>query len=161
MIAADTLINIRATREFVVNLVPFSAAQKMVVTSIPFPRGIQEPLQAGLTLIPSAHVSVPRIHESPVSLECTLFREIPLDDDFNLVLGRILMVHVRDEAVIDAKRFHIDALTLDLVGRMEGSCYGTSIGTIDRQVAWPLTLDGEPGNEPQWRLWSLPSGACG
>ena len=40
-------------------------------------------------------------------------------------------------------------------------CYGTSIGTIDRQVAWPLTLDGEPGNEPQWRLWSLPSGACG
>src|ERR1700676_4537751 len=40
-------------------------------------------------------------------------------------------------------------------------CYGTSIGTIDRQVAWPLTLDGEPGNEPQWRLWSLSSGACG
>src|SRR4030081_802842 len=39
--------------------------------------------------------------------------------------------------------------------------YGTSIGTIDRQVAGPLTLDGEPGNEPQWRLWSLPSGACG
>src|SRR5258705_4834853 len=30
--------------------------------------------------------------------------------------------------------------------------YGTSIGAIDRQVAWPLTLDGEPGNEPQWRL---------
>src|ERR1700680_1841934 len=25
-------------------------------------------------------------------------------------------------------------------------CYGTSIGTIDRQVAWPVTLDGEPGN---------------
>ena len=30
--------------------------------------------------------------------------------------------------------------------------YGPSIGTIDRQAAWPLTLDGEPGNEPQWRL---------
>jgi hypothetical protein len=30
--------------------------------------------------------------------------------------------------------------------------YGTSICTIDRQVAWPLTLDGEPGNEPEWRL---------
>jgi hypothetical protein len=29
---------------------------------------------------------------------------------------------------------------------------GTSIGTIDRQVTRPLTLDGEPGNEPQWRL---------
>src|SRR3954452_22862795 len=29
--------------------------------------------------------------------------------------------------------------------------YDTSIGTIDRQVSWPLTLDGEPGNGPQWR----------
>src|SRR6478609_7780440 len=39
--------------------------------------------------------------------------------------------------------------------------YGPSIGTIDRQAAWPLTLDGEPGNEPQRRLRPLPSGACG
>ena len=23
---------------------------------------------------------------------------------------------------------------------------------VDRQTAWPLTLDGEPGNESQWRL---------
>jgi hypothetical protein len=30
--------------------------------------------------------------------------------------------------------------------------YGASIGTIDCQVAWPRTLDGEPGNEPEWRL---------
>ena len=30
-------------------------------------------------------------------------------------------------------------------------CYGTSISTVDRQTAWPLTFDGEPGNEPQWR----------
>jgi hypothetical protein len=30
--------------------------------------------------------------------------------------------------------------------------YGASIGTIDRQVAWPLTFNGEPGNEPEWRL---------
>src|SRR6266436_8649752 len=29
---------------------------------------------------------------------------------------------------------------------------GTSIGTIDRRAAWPLALDGEPGNGPQRRL---------
>jgi hypothetical protein len=39
--------------------------------------------------------------------------------------------------------------------------YGTSTGASNRQIAWSLTLDGEPGNEPQWRLWSLPSRACG
>ena len=33
--------------------------------------------------------------------------------------------------------------------------YGRSIGTIDRQVAWPLNLDGEPGNEPQRRLETI------
>ena len=31
-------------------------------------------------------------------------------------------------------------------------CYGTSIGPVDRKATWPRTLDGEPGNEPQWRL---------
>jgi len=31
-------------------------------------------------------------------------------------------------------------------------CYGASISPVDRQTAWPLTLDGEPGNESQWRL---------
>jgi hypothetical protein len=31
-------------------------------------------------------------------------------------------------------------------------CYGKSIGTINRQIAWSLTLNGKPGNEPEWRL---------
>jgi flavin reductase (DIM6/NTAB) family NADH-FMN oxidoreductase RutF len=60
-----------------------------------------------------------------------VLREISLDDDFNLVLGRILMVHVRDEAVIDASRLHIDAVKLDLVGRMEGSCYARTTARFE------------------------------
>jgi flavin reductase (DIM6/NTAB) family NADH-FMN oxidoreductase RutF len=127
----DTLMNIRATREFVVSLVPYSTAQKMVDTSIPFPRGVQEPLKVGLTLAPSERVSVPRIQESPVSLECTLSREIALDSDFNLVLGRIVMAHVRDDAVIDAERLHFDALKLDLIGRMEGNSYARTVSRFE------------------------------
>src|SRR5436190_17395839 len=38
---------------------------------------------------------------------------------------------------------------------------GTSISPLDRQTAWPLRLDGESGNEPQWRPRSLPSDTCG
>jgi len=34
-----------------------------------------------------------------------------------------VMVHVRDEAVIDATRQHVDAEKLDLIGRMEGGWY--------------------------------------
>jgi hypothetical protein len=46
------------------------------------------------------------------------------------VLSRILMVDVRDDAAIDAKRLHIDALKLDLVGRMAGS-YPRTVARIE------------------------------
>jgi flavin reductase (DIM6/NTAB) family NADH-FMN oxidoreductase RutF len=43
--------------------------------------------------------------------------------NFSLVLGRILRVHVSEEAVVDAGRQHIDASKLDLIGRTEGGWY--------------------------------------
>jgi flavin reductase (DIM6/NTAB) family NADH-FMN oxidoreductase RutF len=55
-------------------------------------------------------------------MECRFMQEVALGD-FSLVLGRILLVHVRDAAVIDAHRQHIDAARLDLIGRMEGGWY--------------------------------------
>src|SRR6476659_6066274 len=97
----DTRANIRANEQFVVNLVPFSLAQQMRVTSIAFPKGVEEPKEAGLSLAPSERVSVPRIAQAPVSMECTFMQEVVLGS-FGLVLGKILMVHVYDEAVIDA-----------------------------------------------------------
>jgi flavin reductase (DIM6/NTAB) family NADH-FMN oxidoreductase RutF len=127
----DTLINIRATREFVVNLVPFSALGKMIITSIAFPSGVQESDEAGLTLVASERVAVPRILESPVSIECVLTQEVTLDQEFNLALGRVLLVHVKDEAVIDPARLHIDATGLDLIGRMEGNWYTRTTSRVE------------------------------
>jgi flavin reductase (DIM6/NTAB) family NADH-FMN oxidoreductase RutF len=51
-----------------------------------------------------------------------LYREMVLGS-FGLVLGRILLVHIHDDAVIDAERQYIDANKLDLIGRMEGGWY--------------------------------------
>ena len=48
-------------------------------------------------------VGVPRIAEAPVSMEGTFLQEIALGG-FGLVLGKILMVHVKDEAMIDGAR---------------------------------------------------------
>ena len=118
----DTRANIRANEQFVVNLVPFALAQEMRVTSIAFPKGVEEPKEAELALAPSQRVNVPRIAEAPVSMECTFMQEIALGN-FSLVLGRILMVHVKDDAVIDAARQHVDVTKLDLIGRMEGGWY--------------------------------------
>ncbi len=40
------------------------------------------------------------------------------------IIGRINMIHVKDEAVLDAEKCYIDAPKLDSVGRMHGAgCY--------------------------------------
>lgn len=104
----DTRANIRANEQFVVNLVPYSLAQQMRITSIAFPKGVEEPAEADLKLVPSEKVKVPRIEASPVSMECTFMQEVALGG-FSLVLGRILMIHVQDHAVIDAARQYVDA----------------------------------------------------
>jgi flavin reductase (DIM6/NTAB) family NADH-FMN oxidoreductase RutF len=118
----DTCLNIRATEEFVVSLVQFSAAEKMRASSMPFPSHVSEISAVGLSTLPSERVAPPRIAESPASFECKFMQEIRLGN-FSLILGRIVMLHVRDEAVLDADRLHIDAENMDLIGRMEGALY--------------------------------------
>jgi flavin reductase (DIM6/NTAB) family NADH-FMN oxidoreductase RutF len=117
-----TRANIRATEQFVVNLVPYALAEEMRVSSIAFPQGVEEPTEAGLELASCERVEVPRVAQSPVSMECTFMQEVALGG-FSLVLGQIQLVHERDEAVIDPQRQYIDATKLDLIGRMEGGWY--------------------------------------
>jgi flavin reductase (DIM6/NTAB) family NADH-FMN oxidoreductase RutF len=117
----DTRSNIRETGHFVVNLVSEQAAEVMNITAIEFERDVSEPSEAGLTTIPSVHVKPPRIAESPVSMECELLQIIDLGPEQSLVLGRILAMHVRDDAVIDPAKHHIDTPKLKLIGRMHGA----------------------------------------
>jgi len=64
--------NIRSTAEFVVNVVPFDRAvlEKMQVTALPFPKGVNELEVAQLTAIPSKVVKPPRIGECLSHFEC-------------------------------------------------------------------------------------------
>ncbi len=117
----DTRHNIRETGQFVVNLVSEEAAEVMNITAIEFERGVSEPHEAGLTTVPSVHVKAPRIAESPVSMECELLQIIDLGPEQSLVLGRVLAMHIRDDAVIDPAKHHIDTPKLKLIGRMHGA----------------------------------------
>ena len=134
----DTCLNIRATEEFVVNLVPFSAAEKMRASSMPFPSDVSEVSALGLATSRSERVAPPRISESPASFECKFMQEIRLGS-FSLILGRIVMLHVRDEAMLDADR-HIDAANLDLIGRMEGALYTRTHDKFEPDVELGQTL---------------------
>ncbi len=125
----DTLANIEATGQFVVNLVSSANAEQMNITAVDFPAGVNEVAEAGLTTTPSAMVRVPRIAESPVALECEILQFVPTNGH-TIVLGRVVAMHIQDDCVLDAAKYYVDTPKLDLVGRMHGR--GWYARTTDR-----------------------------
>jgi flavin reductase (DIM6/NTAB) family NADH-FMN oxidoreductase RutF len=138
--AKDTLANIKAHGEFVVNLVPEELAQAMNITATNAPRGTDETKLAGLELVKCEVVDVPRIVGSPVGLECKLFQEIATGGTGTIVLGRIVYVHVRESAFKNREKLYVDPAQLRLIGRMHGAggyCTTRDTFNIDR-LSWPL-----------------------
>lgn len=133
----DTLENIKATGQFTVCLVPHSHLQHMNATAIDFDAQIDEMDEAGLTKVASTKIKVPRIGESPVAMECETFQLIPVGHH-TIVLGKVLAMHVRDEAVMDPVKNYIDTPKLDLVGRMHGRGWYTT--TRDRMEVPRLSV---------------------
>lgn len=94
----DSLRNVEATGEFVINLAPEALFHQINATGTDFPPEISEFAAVGLTPEPSAKVAPPRVAESPVALECRLHSTVELGDS-TVVFG--LVVHaVADESVI-------------------------------------------------------------
>lgn len=125
----DTLANIKALGQFVVCLVPHSHIHAMNATAIDFDAEVDELDEASLTKIPSSKIKVPRIGESPVAMECETFQLIPVGHH-TIVLGKVVAMHIHDEAVMDPVKNYVDTPKLDLVGRMHGRGWYTT--TRDR-----------------------------
>ena len=123
----DTIINVEATRQFVVNVVSYELARKMNATSADLPYETSEFEPCGLTPAPSLRVRPPRVKEALVHLECELHQVVHIGQGplaANVVIGRILLIHA-DDAVLDADG-QIDPQKLDSVGRMGGQLYATT-----------------------------------
>lgn len=116
----DTGNNIRRTGEFVVNLVPHALAGEMNATSAEVGPEVDELAANGLEAAPCVHVSPPRIAASPASLECVVHTLLEPGQASLVVIGRVLALHLRGDAVLDAERCHVDAPALDLIARMHG-----------------------------------------
>ncbi len=119
----DTLVNIRAMKEFVVNIVSEEFAAKMNVTSGEYPYGVDEFAQSGLTPVASDVVRPPRVKESHVNMECKLLQVIEVSNQplgGTLILGEVVRFHV-DDAIFDD--FRLDPKKLGAVGRMAGNTY--------------------------------------
>lgn len=96
----DTLANIRATGEFVINLATEPMLDLVNNSAAHFAPGIDESEVLGIEMEPSSTVAVPRVASSPASLECRLHSFHELGDSVQ-VLGDLLHVTIADEVVLD------------------------------------------------------------
>jgi flavin reductase (DIM6/NTAB) family NADH-FMN oxidoreductase RutF len=135
----DTLANVRASGEAVINVVNYAIVRQMAVTSVEFDSGVSEFEKAGLTPIPADLVRPPRVKESPVNMECKVKEVITLGEHGgagHLVICEVLRMHISDDVVDDRNR--IDPHKIDLMGRMGRAYYvrasGSAVHTIVQAV---------------------------
>jgi len=125
----DTLKNVQATGEFVVNIVSEEFAAQMNMSSAEVAPEVDEFELSGLTPISSDLIKPPRVAESKVQMECRLHQIVPVSDRPGggiLVLGEVLRFHVL-ESLLDG--YKIDPDKLNAIGRMGGPTY---VRTHDR-----------------------------
>jgi flavin reductase (DIM6/NTAB) family NADH-FMN oxidoreductase RutF len=98
----DTLLNVEATGEFVVNAAIADLVELVNLSSKEIPYGESEVELTGLHTAPSVKVRPPRLAESPVNLECRVRQIVPVGTGpiaANLVIGEVVMLHVRDDVL--------------------------------------------------------------
>ena len=100
----DSLRNVRATGEFVVNVVPWRLREVVNLTSIDAPPDVDELALAGLTAEPSRLVRPPRVRQSPAAMECRLIDVRSFGDGpkaGTVVFGQVVHVAVDVTAMAD------------------------------------------------------------
>lgn len=103
----DSVTFVEETREFVCNLATWDLRHQMNATSGPFPRGINEMMEAGLEPAASILVKVPRVQASPCALECKWLQTVHLKDidggdtDRYAVFGQIVGIYIDERFIRD------------------------------------------------------------
>lgn len=130
----DTLANIRATGEFVVNVVSEPLMAAMVTSSEPVPSDSDEFALTGLATAASTTVSPPRVAAAPMALECVK-EDVRRYGSDHVVVGRVLCVHAAPGIVTES--FHVETAALQPVGRMAGPNYCTGLAPHPFDEAGP------------------------
>ena len=135
----DTLRNIRASGEFVVNLVTTDLVEEMNATATDLPPDIDEFDWVGLESAPSRTVGARRVARAKAHFECRVVHDLPVGNG-NMVVGRVTHVHV-DPSVWSEGR--VAARLLDPVCRLAGTRYATLGDSFQLpRPAWADVQDG-------------------
>jgi flavin reductase (DIM6/NTAB) family NADH-FMN oxidoreductase RutF len=120
----DTLNNVEATHEFVVNVAVESLAEKVNLSSKEVPPDVSEVELTGLSTLPSVKVKPPRLAESPINMECTVRQIVPIGDgpiSGNLVIGEVVMIHISDDVL--GSNGKVDPRKLKSIARLGADWY--------------------------------------
>ncbi len=101
----DTLINIEANGEFVINASTEKHAELINMSSRMLLPDESEVEMIGQKTLPSIKIKPPRLADVPWALECKVLQVIPIGNgaiSANLVIGEIVTMHIED-AVLDEK----------------------------------------------------------
>ncbi len=107
----DSLLNIRETGVFAVNIVEEAMLRAMSESSAALPRDTDEFTWAGVDRLPCDTIACPRVAGAPATLECVVTQEIALKGRDNvLVIAEVTGIHLRDDCLVDGRfdvtRFH-------------------------------------------------------
>lgn len=120
----DTLLNIEATKEFVVNVVSEDIVMPMNQTAAEYPRGVNEFTESGLTEAPSVIIKPPRVLESPISMECRLNQIVYIGEggpgSGSIVIGTVVYFHLREDVYENG---YVVTEKLKPVARLAGTSY--------------------------------------
>lgn len=131
----DTLRNIQATGEYVINVVSYGIREVMNVTSLELPYGVSEWERSGLTPAPAVKVSPARVAECLLAMECRLYQVVPHGDgaiSANYVIGEVVYFHIAKSLMVRGDSHSdnhsdscsdIDPTRIDYIGRMGGNWY--------------------------------------
>lgn len=128
----DTLKNIEATRQFVVNFSPRKLATLINQSAAEYSGDISEFQTLGIQEAASSKVRPPRVAKSPLAFECELYKHLEIGNggqgSSTLVIGEIVAVQVR-EGVFENGKLILDEL--DPLSRLGGLSYGLTSGVFE------------------------------
>ena len=122
----DSLTNILATKEFVVNFATSKTRKKMNLSSLDAPKDQDEFMITDLKKRKSKLVKPPSVADSPVNLECKLLKTLKLKSNSKkyttMIIGEVIGIYIKDNFI---KNGRVDSVAMRYVARMGYSEYTT------------------------------------
>jgi len=131
----DTLANVEATGEVVINIVSHEIVRQITICSIDYPQNESEFEKSGLTPLSSELVRPYRVKEAPVQFECKVQQIIKLGETGgagNLIICELLMIHYSEHIMGENGR--INPHKIDLMGRMGQAYYVRASGEAIHEI---------------------------